>query len=151
MQEKLSKILNHVKKNGISAYSISKGTGISEAGIGKIVNKISTNPNANTVLSIYDFLFSKSKEPISRNLVLKNVWNYSEETETHTVETHIHRLRKKILEKFGDNNFIKNDNKGYYIWKKNHEILSPEIYFLQNIKKELLNLKKVRGVIKEKK
>ena len=60
-------------------------------------------------------LFSKSKEPMSRNLVLKNVWNYSSESETHTVETHIHRLRKKILEKFGDDNFIKNNNKGYYI------------------------------------
>jgi len=60
-------------------------------------------------------LFSKSKKPISRNLVLKNVWHYSSKSETHTVETHIHRLRKKILEKFGDNNFIKNDNKGYYI------------------------------------
>jgi len=60
-------------------------------------------------------LFSKTKEAISRNLVLKNVWNYSEETETHTVETHIHRLRKKILEKFGDNTFIKNNDKGYYI------------------------------------
>ena len=60
-------------------------------------------------------LFSKNKEPISRNLVLKNVWHYSSKTETHTVETHIHRLRKKILEKFGDNNFIKNNNKGYYI------------------------------------
>ena len=60
-------------------------------------------------------LFSENKKPMSRNLVLKNVWNYSAESETHTVETHIHRLRKKILEKFGDNNFIKNDNKGYYI------------------------------------
>jgi len=60
-------------------------------------------------------LFSKNKEPISRSLVLKNVWNYSPESETHTVETHIHRLRKKILEKFGDNNFIKNNKKGYYI------------------------------------
>ena len=60
-------------------------------------------------------LFSKSKEPISRNLVLKNVWHYSLKSETHTVETHIHRLRKKILEKFGDNNFIKNNSKGYYI------------------------------------
>ena len=60
-------------------------------------------------------LFSESKEAISRSLVLKNVWNYSSESETHTVETHIHRLRKKILEKFGDNNFIKNTNKGYYI------------------------------------
>ena len=60
-------------------------------------------------------LFSKNKEPISRSLVLKNVWNYSPESETHTVETHIHRLRKKILEKFGDNDFIKNNKKGYYI------------------------------------
>ena len=60
-------------------------------------------------------LFRKSKEPVSRNLLLKNVWNYSSETETHTVETHIHRLRKKVLKKFGDDNFIKNNNKGYYI------------------------------------
>ena len=59
--------------------------------------------------------FSKSKGPISKNLVLKNVWNYSADSQTHTVETHIHRLRKKILEKFGDKNFIKNNNKGYYI------------------------------------
>jgi DNA-binding winged helix-turn-helix (wHTH) protein len=60
-------------------------------------------------------LFSKSEEPVTRKLVLKNVWNYSSETETHTIETHIYRLRKKILEKFGDNNFIKNNEKGYYI------------------------------------
>ena len=60
-------------------------------------------------------LFSKSTEPISKNLVLTKVWNYSSKTETHTVETQIHRLRKKILQKFGDNNFIKNNNKGYYI------------------------------------
>jgi len=60
-------------------------------------------------------LFSKSNNPINRNLVLKKVWKYSDESETHTVETHIHRLRKKILEKFGDKNFIKNNEKGYYI------------------------------------
>ena len=60
-------------------------------------------------------LFAESKNPINRNLVLKNVWKYSEKTETHTVETHIHRLRKKILKKFGDSNFIKNNHKGYYI------------------------------------
>jgi DNA-binding response OmpR family regulator len=60
-------------------------------------------------------LFSKNKKPISKNLVLKNVWNYSLESETHTVETHIHRLRKKILKKFNDANFIKNNNEGYYI------------------------------------
>ena len=60
-------------------------------------------------------LFSQSREPVSKNVVLKNVWNYSSESDTHTVETHIHRLRKKILETFKDNQFIKNNNKGYYI------------------------------------
>ena len=60
-------------------------------------------------------LFSENKKPLSRNFVLKKVWNYSSESETHTVETHIHRLRKKILEKFDDSNFIKNNQKGYYI------------------------------------
>ena len=60
-------------------------------------------------------LFSRNKEPVSRTFVLKNIWNYSSESETHTVETHIHRLRKKILDKFDDNNFIKNNSMGYYI------------------------------------
>ena len=60
-------------------------------------------------------LFSQTQKPISRNLVLKKVWNYSEKTETHTIETHVHRLRKKISEKFGDDAFIKNNSKGYYI------------------------------------
>ncbi len=60
-------------------------------------------------------LFSEDKEPLSRNFILKNIWHYSIEADTHTVETHIHRLRKKILEKFGDNNFIKNNEKGYYV------------------------------------
>jgi len=85
------------------------------------------------------------------NLVLKKVWHYSSESETHTVETHIHRLRKKILEKFNDNNFIKNNNKGYYIWKKNHEILLLEIFLHLNIEKESLNQKRAKEVLKEEK
>ena len=60
-------------------------------------------------------LFSQHDIPLSRDFVLKNVWNYSIESETHTLETHIHRLRKKIYEKFDDNNFIKNNDEGYYI------------------------------------
>ena len=59
--------------------------------------------------------FTKSSKSLSKNYVLKNVWNYSDETDSHTVETHIYRLRKKILEKFNDNNFIKNNEEGYYI------------------------------------
>lgn len=60
-------------------------------------------------------LFSENDRPLSRNFILENVWNYSPKSETHTVETHIHRLRKKFSEKFKDSNFIKNNDKGYYI------------------------------------
>ena len=45
----------------------------------------------------------------------KNIWKYSEEIETHTVETHIYRLRKKISNKFNDENFILSDKSGYFI------------------------------------
>ena len=45
----------------------------------------------------------------------KNIWKYSVEMETHTVETHIYRLRKKISDKFNDKNFILSDESGYFI------------------------------------
>ena len=57
----------------------------------------------------------KVKEPQSIDNILKLVWKYSVEMETHTVETHVHRLRKKIVDIFDDQNFIKNNKKGYYI------------------------------------
>ena len=44
-----------------------------------------------------------------------NVWGYSSDLETHTVETHIYRLRKKMKEKFKDEEFIQNTEKGYRI------------------------------------
>jgi len=43
------------------------------------------------------------------------VWNYSSEADTHTVETHIYRLRKKINNKFFDEKFILNNKDGYYV------------------------------------
>ena len=61
-------------------------------------------------------LFLKnSKKPQTIRNILKSVWGYSKDVETHTVETHVHRLRKKFLDSFNDKNFIKNNKKGYYI------------------------------------
>ena len=57
----------------------------------------------------------KQKQPININILQKQVWGYAEESETHTVETHIYRLRKKIKESFDDQSFIKSDKKGYFI------------------------------------
>jgi len=45
----------------------------------------------------------------------KNIWGYSSEIETHTVETHIYRLRKKISNKFNDEKLILSDKEGYFI------------------------------------
>ena len=45
----------------------------------------------------------------------KNIWGYSAEMETHTVETHIYRFRKKISNKFNDDNFILSHQNGYFI------------------------------------
>lgn len=45
----------------------------------------------------------------------KNIWKHQSELETHTVETHIYRLRKKFSDKFKDDKFIKTNKQGYHI------------------------------------
>ena len=60
------------------------------------------------------YLFS-AKKPIKIDELLSKVWGYHTDLETHTVETHIYRLRKKILVKFKDNTFIKSTINGYQI------------------------------------
>ena len=54
------------------------------------------------------------KRVYQKKMIQKKVWNYSSDADTHTVETHIYRLRKKISEKFNDN-IILNTKEGYKI------------------------------------
>ena len=58
---------------------------------------------------------SKSDKPVSIDELQQKVWSYQSNIETHTVETHIYRLRKKILNTFHDNNFIISEKDGYQI------------------------------------
>ena len=60
-------------------------------------------------------LLLKNKQSVDKKTILEKVWNYSSSADTHTVETHIYRLRKKINTQFGDKNFILNDKKGYSV------------------------------------
>jgi len=61
-------------------------------------------------------LFLKEhKRPQKINVLQNQVWKYSSELETHTVETHIYRLRKKIANTFKDENFILSNENGYFI------------------------------------
>ena len=57
----------------------------------------------------------KSTKAVKIHELQKEVWEYGSELETHTVETHIYRLRKKIKEKFNDENFIISSKRGYII------------------------------------
>ena len=56
---------------------------------------------------------NENKKPINIDILQKEVWGYNSELETHTVETHIYRLRKKLKDKFNDEKFILSLKKGY--------------------------------------
>ena len=69
-----------------------------------------------TQKEIQIILFLKqSRSPQNIENLQKKVWGHNSNLETHTVETHIYRLRKKISEKFKDYNFINSTKKGYTI------------------------------------
>ena len=57
----------------------------------------------------------KYKTPITIGRLQKDIWDYGNDLETHTVETHIYRLRKKMKHTFSDTNFITSHKEGYFI------------------------------------
>ena len=68
-----------------------------------------TERETNLIIFIHD------KKDVTIKDLQKSVWDYSPNLETHTVETHIYRLRKKMKEIFEDENFISSNNNGYSI------------------------------------
>jgi len=77
-----------------------------------IKNKTSAKLTEREV-SIIKYLYKSRGKTISKKELLQNVWGYNIEVSTHTIETHIYRLRKKIEEKMQDKQFIEADNGGY--------------------------------------
>jgi len=69
-----------------------------------------TEKEINTIIYL-----SKSNKPVSIDELQEKVWTYQSDIETHTVETHIYRLRKKISSTFEDNEFIISKKNGYQI------------------------------------
>ena len=80
----------------------------------KIFNKKNsinlTEREANIIIFLYN-----SKKPVKISKLQTEVWGHNSKLETHTVETHIYRLRKKINNIFNDENFIKSSKTGYII------------------------------------
>ena len=69
-----------------------------------------TEKEINTIIYL-----SKSNNPVSIDELQEKVWSYQSNIETHTVETHIYRLRKKILNTFKDDKLIVSKKNGYQI------------------------------------
>ena len=76
----------------------------------KQINLKLTEKEINTITYLL-----KSKKPVSIEELQDKVWGYKFDMETHTVETHIYRLRKKIFNTFNDNKFIISKKNGYQI------------------------------------
>ena len=112
--------INLVIENSIIKKNFSKNSSI------KIKNYI-LDKNEKKLINDKSYIFLTEKEiqllelflsynkPISKNVILNQVWKYSEDADTHTVETHIYRLRKKIKSKFSDEDFILNNKNGYLL------------------------------------
>ena len=93
----------------------------------KIIKDYSLNLNDRTILrdkkktkltekELQLILFLDKKNSPQNITTLQNeIWGYKESLETHTVETHIYRLRKKIEKDFSDKNFINSNKEGYFL------------------------------------
>ena len=69
-----------------------------------------TEKEVNTIIYL-----SNMKTPVSIDELQRKVWGYQSDIETHTVETHIYRLRKKMLKIFNDESFLVSKRDGYQI------------------------------------
>ena len=91
----------------ISSYTLDLNSRIISNDLGNL--KL-TEKEINIILFL-----EKNKKPQKISVLENEVWSYAPELETHTVETHIYRLRKKFFDKFKDNNFILSKEDGYLI------------------------------------
>ena len=112
--------LNQIVENAVTKKNFSKNSSIliKQYKLDKNEKKLIKNKNyillTEKEIQLLE-LFLENKKPISKNIILKEVWKYSTSADTHTVETHIYRLRKKIKSKFSDENFILNNKDGYLL------------------------------------
>ncbi len=65
---------------------------------------------------IFYFLL-ESESSVSKKVLLKNIWKYNEGIDTHTLETHIYSLRKKLEKKLEIKNILEHKESGYFLNK----------------------------------
>ena len=103
-----------LKQNFKNQSKINIGKFIIDINSRKLISKNDYINLTEKEINLILFLF-KSETACSINKLQKNVWGFKNDLETHTVETHVHRLRKKISKKFGVEKFIISGKSGYTI------------------------------------
>ena len=106
--------INFLKKKYNQQSEIDLGTYKLNLNSRKIFNEKNSLNLTEREANIVIFL-NNSKQPVKIDKLQTEVWGHNSKLETHTVETHIYRLRKKINNIFADNNFIKSSKEGYNI------------------------------------
>tara|TARA_Y200000002_G_C22644369_1_gene648458 strand:+ start:836 stop:1459 length:624 start_codon:yes stop_codon:yes gene_type:complete len=112
------KDINKIIENLIAKKNFSKNSSIK-------IREYILNKNEKKLLRFNDFitltekeiqlleLLLTNKKSVHKDEILKKVWKYAKDVDTHTIETHVYRLRKKIKDKFFDEKFIRNNKDGY--------------------------------------
>ena len=114
------KDLNTIIENSMAKKNFNKNSSITikEYTLNKNEKKLVKNKNyillTEKEIQLLELLLEQ-RIYVHKDKILKKVWNYAEDADTHTVETHIYRLRKKIKDKFSDEDFIINSKKGYLL------------------------------------
>jgi len=112
------KELNGIVENAFAKKNFNQNSSINIKGYILDKNQKKLIKNKNSILLTEKEvqlleLFLTTEKAIAKNQILNKVWHYSKDADTHTVETHIYRLRKKIKDVFFDDNFIINEQNGY--------------------------------------
>jgi len=112
--------INHIIENSVikKSFNINSSIKIKDYILDKNEKKLLKDANyillTEKEIQLLELLLNHSK-PINKDKILEEVWRYAAEADTHTVETHIYRLRKKIKLKFYDENFVLNNKNGYFL------------------------------------
>ena len=106
--------INFLKKKYNQQSEIDLGTYKLNLNSRKIFNEKNSLNLTERETNILIFLYN-SKKPVKISKLQTEVWGHNSKLETHTVETHIYRLRKKMNNIFSDENFIKSSKAGYII------------------------------------
>ena len=104
--------INILRKSYELKSKISIGNYILDINSKLISNKKNNLKLTGKEIEIISFLNDR-KSSVSIEELEQRVWNYTKNVETHTVETHIHRIKKKFKDTFKDENFINSTNSGY--------------------------------------